>query len=35
VKKADMDFITRQNDSFAFSSFVGFPAQDMELDYFV
>jgi len=35
VKKADMDFIARQGDSFAFSSFVGFPAQDMELDFYI
>lgn len=35
VKKADMDYITRQGDSFAFSSFVGYPAQNMELDFFV
>jgi len=30
-----MDFIARQGDSFAFSSFVGFPAQDMELDFYI
>jgi hypothetical protein len=35
VRKADMDFIARQGDSFAFSSFVGYPAQDMELDFYV
>jgi hypothetical protein len=35
VKKTDMDYIVRQGDSFAFSSFVGFPAQDMELDFYV
>jgi len=35
VRKADMDYITRQGDSFAFSSFVGYPAQNMELDFFV
>lgn len=27
VKKSDMDFITRQGDSFAFSQFNGFPSQ--------
>lgn len=31
VRADDIDYITRANDSFAFSSFAGFPAQ--ELDY--
>lgn len=35
VHKAEMEYIVRQNDSFAFSSFVGFPAQDMEIDFYV
>ena len=35
VTRADMNLITRDRDSFAFSSFVGFPAQDMELDCYV
>jgi hypothetical protein len=35
VLKTDMEYIARQGDSFAFSAFVGFPAQDMELDFYV
>lgn len=35
VRKKDMDGIAREGDSFAFSAFQGFPAQDMELDWYV
>lgn len=35
VTKADVEFMVRQRDSFAFSSFLGYPAQNMDLDTFV
>ena len=30
VKKSEIDYITRQGDSFAFSQFDGFPAQKLD-----
>jgi C1A family cysteine protease len=34
VEAADMDYITRQGDSWAYSDFDGFPAQQLTIDVF-
>lgn len=34
VKRSDMDYIARQGDSFAFSQFDGFPAQELDFSAF-